>query len=209
MVQPHSTFYRKPISSQTSLQTPASEGCLFSIQNQKACGNFHASFFSRMALYFCRRSADESRLYKDALKRWITENRRIFRSDFFLRWQIQVKTRGNDSPRNHWGVLSGWLLVTHITHSIKEAEGKKSHGMLGWKTRCESCGSSVEAEWRGGISTGADARETPWLSHLGLVTASFVAVGHDCSPDRFLVSITQLKQTANVLWMPVPKSLGE
>lgn len=83
MVQPHSTFYGKPISSQTSLQSPASKGCLFSIQNQKGCGYFHASFFSRMALYLgCRSLADESRLYKNAPKRWINENRRIFHYDF-------------------------------------------------------------------------------------------------------------------------------
>ncbi len=40
-----------------------------------------------MALYFGRRSsADESKLYKDEPKRWINENRQIFRSDFFF-WE--------------------------------------------------------------------------------------------------------------------------
>ncbi len=47
----------------------------------------------------------------------------------------------NSSQNKKW-----LLLVTHITHSIKVAEGKKAHGMLGRKTRCESCGSSVEAD---------------------------------------------------------------
>lgn len=37
-----------------------------------------------MALYVCCRSADESKLYKDAPKIWIAENGWIFLSDFFL-----------------------------------------------------------------------------------------------------------------------------
>lgn len=44
--------------------------------------------------------------------------------------------------------LASWLLVTHITHSIKVAEGKKACGILGYKMKCESCGNSVEADSR-------------------------------------------------------------
>ncbi len=117
-------------------------------------------FFCTMALYLGRRSSvDESKLYKDEPKRWINSN---FRSDFFLsfgRWWIKVKIKCGNDYRTHWGFLAGWLLVTHITHSIKVAEGKKAHGMLGSKTRCESCGSSVGADWRGRTSTWALMQE--------------------------------------------------
>lgn len=148
MVQPHSTFtesqfHPKPLSSLRLLSV------VYSVFKIKRAAEIFMPHF--LAQWLCILAAVPWRMnqgyikmhQKDGLMKTGGFSVLIF---FFGRWRIQVKTRSGNGSQAHWGFLAGWLLVTHITHSIKVAEGKKAHGMLGRKTRCESCGSSVEAD---------------------------------------------------------------
>lgn len=79
-------------------------------------------------------------------------------------WKIRAKQdlmlTMRHLPEFTGDIWASWLLVTHIRHSIKVAEGRKAHGMLGWKTRCEvwvvwqKCGGRLQG-WRFHTSTDA------------------------------------------------------